>query len=174
MSRKTVLTVSALALGAVLVAVPMVAMAKGEGARMERMMDRAGLQIDFAKADADGDGKVTQDELEALRAGQIAALDADGDGFVTAEELAQRGQQLREERNTARTARMLERFDADGDGRLALEELPSAPVDRIFAALDADGDGALTQPEIDAAAEAFAKLRGGHGEGRGPWMRGQN
>lgn len=193
MSRKSILTVSALALGAALVAVPLVATAKSEGwrmdhgQRMERMMDRAGNgpmegrgggpKLDFAKADADGDGVVTVEEMAARRAAEIAALDADGDGFVTAQEMVDRTRAVMEARMLERAQRQLERLDADADGQLSVSELPEAPFDRMFAAIDADGDGAVTEAEF----EAFAALRDGadragvaQDKGPGRWMRGQH
>lgn len=189
MSGKCIRTMSALALGAVLGTVPMAATAKSDGwradqgQRMERMMDRAeqGPRFDFAKADADGDGKVTQEELAALRAAEIAALDADGDGFVSAEELAGRMRAARDERMARLAGRQLERLDADGDGKVAVTELPEGPLGRFFAAIDADGDGAVTEAEIAAAAEAFEALRDSRAAGREPgearslpWMRDRN
>lgn len=193
MSKKSILTVSALALGAALAAVPLVAAAKSEGwrmdhdQRMERMADRAGPgrmggrdggpKLDFSKADANDDGVVTVEEMTARRAAEIAALDADGDGFVTAEEMVDRTRGVMQARMLERAQRRLERLDADDDGRLAVSELPEPPFDRIFAAIDADGDGAVTEAEF----EAFAALRGGrdgaggtHDKGPGRWMRGQH
>lgn len=50
-------------------------------------------------------------------AGMFARLDADGDGVLSRDALEARGRG-----NGGRMARMIERFDADGDGGLSAEE----------------------------------------------------
>jgi len=188
MTKFTILTVSALALGAAALAVPTGALADAKGwgrhggDRMERMQGMRDGQMqprfDFAAADADGDGKVTQDELSALRAAEIAALDADGDGFISVEEMTERMVRGMKERLAIRAERQIGNMDSDGDGKLAVTELPDLPLgNRLFAAIDADADGAITEEEIAEARGMFAKLRGmgeGRGEGQGRWMRGHN
>lgn len=145
----------------------------------------AGPAFDFAAIDADGDGKITQEELSAHRAAEIAALDADDDGFVTGEEMAARIRTQMQERMAERANRQLERFDADGDGKVAVAELPEAGIGaRMFAAIDADGDGAVTEAEIEAARAELGRMGGRMGamgamggmDGEGPrrWMRGSN
>ncbi|SDZ23833.1 Ca2+-binding protein, EF-hand superfamily [Jannaschia faecimaris] len=77
----------------------------------------------FEEVDADGNGEITQDEMRALgetrRAARFDDADTDGDGFLTAAELTQASQANFE----ARSARMIERMDADGDGQISRDEM---------------------------------------------------
>lgn len=104
------------------------------------------------RADADGDGRLSQVEFVSRRVERLTAIDADRDGSVTAEE-----------RRAALQARMAGRADAR------------------FDRLDADDDGAVSRAEFDAAraarGEAHAdrgprRMRGHRGmarmEARGP------
>ena len=73
----------------------------------------------FQQLDSDGDGEITQAEFQAHAEARFAKVDADGDGFVTGEELKAAG----EARKAERSAKMLERFDTDGNGSLDASEL---------------------------------------------------
>jgi Ca2+-binding EF-hand superfamily protein len=84
----------------------------------------------MARADADGDGRLSQAEFVAGRISRLSAVDTNADGTVTPEEMA-----------AAREARQAER------------------ADRHFARLDADGNGAVTRAEYDAAREARSDRR---------------
>ncbi len=137
-----------------------------------------GRRPTFEMLDADGDGKVTQAEIEAFRANRFAEVDADGDGVVTLEEFTAQAVA----RATERAAEMFGRLDADGDGTLSRDVLeargPRGPMDegRMFARLDADGDGAISLEEFEAMKERRAEMRGHREEGgRGDhgrrWMR---
>ena len=92
----------------------------------------------MARADADGDGRISQAEFVAGRVSRLTAVDANGDGTVTPEEMA-----------AAREARQAGR------------------ADNHFARLDADGNGAVTRAEYDAAREARSERRAERGD-RGP------
>ena len=185
MSKKFVVAVSAFALGATLLTVPMMASAgpggfegRGKAQMDQRGMFGAGGAFDFAKVDADADGLVTSDELAAYRAAEIAAMDTDGDGFLSVEELTARAVENMQPRMAERATKQIERMDADGDGQLALSELPAPRnADRLFDRIDANDDGALSQDEIEAMKDRFAsrRMRGGEdGRGKGRWMRDQN
>ncbi|MDO9637847.1 MAG: calcium-binding protein [Pseudotabrizicola sp.] len=128
-------------------------------------------QMDFAAMDADGDGKVTQEEINAFRAAQVAAIDTDGDGLLSAEEIAAMHIRAATIRANEHAARMIERQDTDGDGKLSAAEMSVRPMPaRMFEMLDADGDGAITEAEIAAAKERMSERRGGPGgkKHRGP------
>ena len=108
------------------------------------MMGRGGpgggmmLQL-FEEVDADGDGAVTQAEIDAYRTAQVGGADADGDGSLALEEF----QTLWLERMRPRMVDAFQNLDEDGDGQITEAELDSR-VDRMVARLDRDGDGALT------------------------------
>lgn len=130
--------------------------------------DRGAMMM-FDRFDTDGDGTITQAEIDALRATQFAAADADGDGFLTAEEMAAHADKMRAERRAERMNDMLGRLDTDGDGKLSAEEAAAAGPVTMFERLDANEDGAISREEI---AEARGKMRG-MGEGRGRHERGE-
>lgn len=85
--RKILIVLSSLAL------LPMAACAQtdagGNSARSEKM--RAAFEQRFNKADADGDGKLSKTEAQAMPrvAKNFDNIDADHDGFVTKAEIGQ-------------------------------------------------------------------------------------
>ncbi len=130
----------------------------------------------FAEFDADGDGKVTEAEINAYRAARAASLDADGDGFVTADELTAFYMAEAQERVARRVERMMERQDTDGDGKIgAGEMMAGGPGSRMggmmFERADADGDGGVSAEELDAFVGRMAEMREGRGERRGDGPR---
>lgn len=152
------------------------------GAGGVAMADRAGqdhaggpahgpmAMMDFATLDADGDGQITREEMQAPRAARLAALDADGDGRISLDEL--KADQLRnaEERAARRAARMMALMDADGDGTLTAAELLAGPGPAMmFDRIDTDGDGVISQAEADAARDRMDRRvdRDGRGKHRG-------
>ncbi len=136
------------------VTVPAEAREGGKG----RHFDRAAM---FERADADGDGKVTMEELSALRGERFSRIDANGDGQLSQEELTAMGREKAERR----AARMLERMDENGDGVISEAEfaaLSEDRADRMFARADANGDGAIDRDEM----ENMKFKRGRHSYGR--------
>ncbi|WP_299788505.1 EF-hand domain-containing protein [uncultured Marivita sp.] len=93
----------------------------------------------FDAADADGDGSVTQAEIDAYRAAQIGAVDASGDGALSIEEF----DELYRSFTRSRMVDAFQSLDSDGDGQIAPEELDTR-IARMVERLDRDGDGALT------------------------------
>ncbi len=59
-------------------------MALGGGALLAQDGPRADR---FAAMDTDGDGQITQAELDAHAAARFASADSDGDGFLTTDEM---------------------------------------------------------------------------------------
>ena len=91
MKRKTLITtaiVGALSLG-LLAAAPGFAKGPGYGGGRGAMM--------FERHDADGDGRITQDEFRAGHDERFEMMDADGDGAITQDEARQAMQQMRAE-----------------------------------------------------------------------------
>jgi len=134
-----------------------------QGAQLEQM---------FERLDADGDGAISRAEIDAAPAARFAEADANGDGKVTVDEIAA----MMRAQADARAARMLSLRDADGDGALSADEMGprrADRADRMFSRLDADGDGAITRAEAQAAMQE----RRGDRDGRrrdhdgGGWMR---
>ena len=107
------------------------------------MMGRGGpagmmMQM-FEEVDADGDGSVTQAEIDAYRAARVGAADTNGDGSLSLNEF----QTLWAEQTRPRMVDAFQNLDDDGDGQITEAELDRR-VDRMVARLDRDGDGALT------------------------------
>lgn len=128
-------------------------------------------QIDFSELDADGNGSLSAEELQAGRGNMLERADADGDGQVTETELLAMVTAQAEER----VARVMERLDADGDGAITEAEIAAAQearqeerrarmAERIFERIDENGDGEISAEEFEAAQERMQGRRGG---GRG-------
>ncbi len=134
----------------------------GEGMNPEAMAAR------FKEADKNGDGKVTKDEFPGP-AERFAMLDKDGDGAVTQEEMtaAMRagGPGGPGEKGGKR---LFQRFDKNGDGKVARDEFPGG--DAAFQGMDKNGDGFLTTDEVEAMA---GKKPGKGGEPGKPGQPGQ-
>ena len=116
----------------------------------------------FESIDRDGDGQITEAELAAPGAARFAAADADGNGRISLDEMQARA---RDAAGT-RAGRMFARLDADGDGGVTPEEL-SARRDpsRMIARLDTDGSGTVSRPEFEAARE---RMHQRHGDRKAP------
>lgn len=145
----------------------------GDGAgMMGGMMEGDGMgpmaAFDFAAADADKDGKITQAEMAALRAAEVAGIDADKDGKISTAELKAMHMARMEARATRMADEMVARMDSDGDGALTAAEMAARPaMPWLFDMIDADGDGAVTEAEIADARARMEERMGGNGDGEG-------
>lgn len=74
------------------------------------------------RADADGDGRISQSEFVGRRIDRLSAADADRDGSVSREEMRAAGEARRAQRADARFARL----DANGDGALSRAEFDAS------------------------------------------------
>ncbi len=140
-----------------------------DGARGDKGRGHGGLK----KLDIDGDGMISQAEAKDSRiADKFAELDADKDGKLSKDELhAMKGRHGKGPKDPAeRAAHFMEKFDADKDGAISSAEVASKPhFAEKFAELDADKDGKLTSTELQAM-KGHGKGRGeGHGPG-GKWQ----
>lgn len=108
----------------------------------------------FAKADKDGDGKVSVSELDQRHREFLAKADADKDGFISEAEM----EAFHEAKKAEMKAKMFP--DADKNGYVDRREFDDAARAR-FTELDKNGDGRLTEDE----------MRAGHRRGHGPGGR---
>ena len=122
---------------------------------------------DFATLDLNGDGSLSQDELQAQGDARFATADANGDGALSAEELIAAA----DARAADRVEKMIERLDENGDGVLQQEELQARRggdrAEQMFERADANDDGVLSQEEFDEAKERRGERRGGGKRDRG-------
>ncbi len=97
------------------------------------------MQQIFTQADADGDGTLTQAEIDEFRAMQVEDADTSGDGALTIDEFETLY-------NAFARDRMVDAFqalDSDGDGAISAEEI-DARVGNMVERMDRDGDGVLS------------------------------
>jgi Ca2+-binding EF-hand superfamily protein len=100
----------------------------------------------FAEIDVDKDGKLSRDELHAMKKGHHGKGERGWHGERGEGERGWHGKDPAE-----RAAMMMARFDADKDGSLTAAELGEHPhMAEKFAELDADKDGKLSTTELAA------------------------
>lgn len=130
------------------------ALAKGPG---------HGPQVTFQELDADNNGEITKEEMQAHRKARFAKADADGDGKLSLEEMQAQAQ----ERAKARAGKMMERHDANNDGFLSEDEMPKPrKAGKFFDRMDADDNGSISEEEF-AEAKARMQKHGKWGKGKG-------
>ena len=93
--------------------------------------------------DADGDGKLTQAEIDTARSERFAKYDADGNGALSLEEF----EGLFHEVTRPMMVRAYQRLDPDGDASVTAEEYDGAFAD-IVEHMDRNGDGALSREDM--------------------------
>ena len=108
----------------------------------------------LARADANGDGIVTREEMLADVDARFAKLDANHDGKITPEERQVFAEGTRN--------RAVNRGDVNGDGTITLEE-QHARANKRFDRIDTNHDGKIDQAERDAVMQRMMSMRGGHG-----------
>jgi hypothetical protein len=99
----------------------------------------------FESFDANGDGALTQEEIDASRSGRFAKFDGNADKALTLEEY----QALWLDAMHERMVRSFQRLDTDGDARVTAEEF-GAPFARMVAHADHNGDGKLDRDDRPA------------------------
>jgi Ca2+-binding EF-hand superfamily protein len=122
-----------------------------------------GMLPDFTTLDADANGQITTEELDAAQAARFATADANTDGGLSADEIIAQIEARRAEMMAARAQRMIEEKDANADGLLQAEELLDARAPRaavMFAMLDTNEDGSVDQAEFDAGLAMMAQHQG--------------
>lgn len=114
----------------------------------------------FSDLDANADGQITLEEMQARGAARMAEIDTDSDGFFSEDEAVAAATARAKERH----ARMVERLDADKDGKLSLEEM-KPKGDRgakMFERADADKSGGISEAEFTEMTKKMEQ-RKGHG-----------
>lgn len=128
-----------------------------------------GPRVMFEELDADGNGSITEAEMQAHRAARFTTADTDEDGSLSRAELEAQMKSGDEDRMERRLNRMMDRLDADDNGALSQEELAQAGGDRRgrgFLRLDKDGDGAVSKAEFDEMGKGRRGGRDGSGHKR--------
>jgi Ca2+-binding EF-hand superfamily protein len=124
--------------------------------------------------DTNGDGDISREEVDAVRAERFAATDTDGDGLISAEEFSAAAEAREVQQRAERHAAIFEHLDTDGDGTLSNGEL-SPQIDHMFSMVDSDEDGVITLAEREATHEAMRARwrdhRGERGERGDRWQR---
>ena len=120
--------------------------------RNARRMDRV---INLIKLyDQDGDDKVTQAEIDEVRANRLAEFDSDGNGMLSLQEYGALWLDAMRER-------MVDRFqshDDDGDGQVTDEEF-SEQTSRMVIRRDRNSDGAISLEDTRRADRDRHRMR---------------
>jgi Ca2+-binding EF-hand superfamily protein len=127
----------------------------------------------FGSVDSDGSLSIDEAEWTAHKVEQhkshqqqlFAKIDADQDGLLTLVELEDHEGAYRHGSHQHR-AKLIERFDLDGDGQLSedefisdLDEVYHSQASAHFTAMDANGDGFLQKSEMKVSPQRDAKER---------------
>ena len=127
--------------------------------------DRAGFMQDrFAELDTNGDGTITRSEVETKIADDFAAADQDGNGSLSEDEASAFHEARHEQRRERRREHLGGgRFEqgAGEDGVIDQAEFTAHGLER-FERADLDENGVVTQTEMTLVAEAMG------GRHRGP------
>jgi hypothetical protein len=117
-----------------------------------RMGPGMGPRMSFEELDANGDGQITKDEMQAQAQARFKAVDTDGNGAISLEEMQAQARQ----RADAHAAEMFKQMDENGDGMISPDEMKGPRrademMDRMFSRADADKSGGISKEEFDAA-----------------------
>lgn len=96
----------------------------------------------ITKIDTDGNGAVTQAEIDAFRTAQLTAADTSKDGALSVDEF----QTIYAEFVRPQMVDAFQDLDADGDGVVTKAEM-DARFGTIVKRMDQNGDGALSQDD---------------------------
>jgi Ca2+-binding EF-hand superfamily protein len=148
----------------IVIAVPLIAFCISACAATASRPLAAGQNPDPAqllkRADANGDGQISEAEFKQARDTLFTRLDHNGDGYLTKDDTPRR-LTLRSngDSNGARMTEALSRMDKDGDGRISRSEFVNGPS-KLFSAADSNHDGVVDAHELQALSAAAAAHQG--------------
>lgn len=130
----------------------------------------------LATYDVDGDGIITEAEIEVKKAERFEAADASGDGALSPEELIAMEAAIREEARQvqalAHASEVVTRMDDNRDGLLQAEELEARTprLAPLFDQFDTNNDGGISQAEreVGHAGRGSDDDEANHGDLGGP------
>jgi Ca2+-binding EF-hand superfamily protein len=93
--------------------------------------------------DADGDGRLTQAEIDTARTERFAKYDGNGDGALSLEEFSG----LFQEVSRPMMVRAYQKLDPNGDASVTADEF-DRPFSNLVERHDRDGDGALSPSDM--------------------------
>lgn len=115
---------------------------RGHGGKHGRRGRRHMMREMMRSFDANGDRRVTQEEIDAGQRDLVTRFDTDGSGSISLDEF---GPMMLEVRKRS-VVRGFQRFDSDGDAEMTLEEF-SEPFANVVARMDRNGDGAISRED---------------------------
>ena len=119
-----------------------------------------GMNVSFEEIDKNGDGFVTQAEVDAHRLARFAAMDTNGDGALSVEELVAAAKEGAAERIQKRAEKMIEKRDANNDGKITADEAGPRHAGKMIERMDTNNDGQVSKEEFEAAKAKRAEKRG--------------
>jgi Ca2+-binding EF-hand superfamily protein len=137
----------------------------------------------FNSIDSNGDGSITQSELEKAVTGAggttqqadqlFSALDPNGTGSVSLQQFVSGMKQIHQAASAASgtpsdggVSQLFNSIDANGDGSItkselekafAAQNLPTSNADTLFAALDPNGTGSITEQQFASGLQQLAQ-----------------
>ena len=110
--------------------------------------------------DANKDGKISQEEIDANRTSWLTEFDGDKSGALALGEF----QNLWLKARNQQMVREFQQFDRDGNGQVTLDEY-KLPLSKIVAEMDQDKDNALSDDELSPRRHWGKKRDGRMGPG---------
>jgi Ca2+-binding EF-hand superfamily protein len=150
MKTKIVIAAALASVFAVTATVP--SFAAGDPAKREKRIHKM-----IHRADTNGDGRVSQAEMEAALAASFAVLDTNHDGVLSKSEIDGRREAYRAYRVHLKAERQA--------GQHVKGIIRLKGFKKHFAQIDANGDGVISRGEIDGAAAHQFKRRDHNGDG---------
>jgi len=115
--------------------------------------EQSRMALVLEQFDTDGNGRITREEIEAVRAAEFASTDLDGDGALSYAEL----QALEQQHKAERLAHRFATLDADDSGAISDREFVDGHPHEgataaafVFSTADTDANDRLSLTELEA------------------------